>query len=701
MQKVIGMLEDMSAKVTQEKNDEQVAFAKFETWCGQEQSNLKTEIEKDAEEIETLTTSIADLGSKAKTLGEEIAALEADVTKYEADKESEIKQREKDHADFLVEEQDYSESVSALDRALETLNKEDYDRPAAAAALVQVSDTNRMPAKAKSILSAFIGLMEGSDQQEPGLGGMDYSQPEANAYEFQSGGIVSLLEKLKDEFRGKLAEVQKAEMNSKHASDMIVQDLTDSTANAKKDIGEKSKQKAAAEEQAAADTKSLAGTKTVKAQSETTLSDVTTECSEKKLSFEEKQQLRSEEVEAIAKAVEILASPEVAGQSEKHFSFLQTGSSLVQRSSSKVDAGTPARKVREFLAKEGQRLHSQQLALLAQKLAADPFAKVKKMIDSMITRLLEEANADADHEGFCDTEMGKSKITRTKLSEEIDALAAAIDDGKATILHRTNRIAELTKEVQELDTAMAEATDMRTAEKAKNEQTIDEAKVAQEKVQAATAVLKDFYERAAGTTALVQEGAHAKGAAKLSTGGIKMGSDLWNSLANPDFQGEGGFATGVESSKVDKGHKAGMQTFGEAYKGNQAGAGGVLALLEVVLSDFAGLEADTSAAEAAAQKAYEEFVTQSKKDKAVKSKQIDMDTADKTSAEARLQEDTADWKATQDELLAAERYHEKLVPQCIDKGQTFEERTASREAEIASLKEALKILSSEDIQTSA
>jgi hypothetical protein len=49
-------------------------------------------------------------------------------------------------------------------------------------------------------------------------------------------------------------------------------------------------------------------------------------------------------------------------------------------------------------------------------------------------------------------------------------------------------------------------------------------------------------------------------------------------------------------------------------------------------------------------------------------------------------------KGTQDELLAADRYYEKLVPQCIDQGMTWEERVAAREAEIKSLKEALKIL---------
>merc|ERR1719258_623567 len=115
-------------------------------------------------------------------------------------------------------------------------------------------------------------------------------------------------------------------------------------------------------------------------------------------------------------------------------------------------------------------------------------------------------------------------------------------------------------------------------------------------------------------------------------------------------------------------------------------------MLEVILSDFANLEADTKAAEASAQTAYEGFFVESKKTKAMKSKKIEMDNADKAAAELKLQEDTKDLKGTQDELLAADRYYEKLVPQCIDQGQTWEERVAARESEIASLKEALKIL---------
>jgi len=682
MQKAIDMLMDMAAKVKQEKNDEQVAFSKFGTFCAMEEDNLKKEIATDAEEIEMLTTEIAELNNEAKTLGEEIAQLETNVEGFEAETVSKKKQRAKDNTEFLSTEQDFAESVDAIKRALDSLAAESHDRPAAAAALTQLSDKNRLPSKVQAIVASFV-TMSGMDD--------DASPPEANAYEAQSGGIVDLLKKLQDDFRAKLSETQKAEMNSVHAFDMIIQDLTDSISFAKKDISEKSKEKNRKEAKSASDAAQLAATQDVKAQSEKTLSEMSTSCSQKSLSFDEKQQLREEEIEAIAQAVQILGAPDVAGQHEKHFQLIQkkkqVATALAQLRS---DASTPRRKVREFLEAEGKRLKSNGLELLAEKIAADPFAKVKKMIDGMITRLLEEANSDAQHEGFCDAEIGKSKITRTKLGEDIDALHASVEDGKATIAHLTNRIAELSAQVASLDQAMNEAASLRATESENNAVTVAEAKQAQEKVVAATAVLKDFYAKALQTTALVQT------AVKSNAEGIKIGSDEWVSLANPAFEGSGGYTTGI-AGKVDKGHKAGMQTFGETYQGNQDANAGVMALLEVILSDFANLEADTTAAEAEAKRAHENFITKSEKNKAVAEKQSEMDTADKASAEQTLQMDTADWKATQDELLAAERYHAKLVPQCMDPGQTFEERTAARESEIASLKEALSILGNSDI----
>jgi len=717
VQKVIQMLSDMLATAKQEKNDEEVAFAKFKTWCKEEQASLNAEIARNAETIDLLTTEIAKLEQDIIALADAIAKLEDGIASDTSDLKTETEEREKGHADFLLEQQDYSESVSAVERAIAVLQKQDYDRPAASAALLQLTTREELPDHMKSIILAFLAMKDkeqNKDKEDP----MDYQAPEANAYEFQSGGIVQLLKGLLDEFRGKLKTCQLEEMNAQHAYDMIKQDLKDSIENAKKDAEEKTALKAQKKEEKAEAEKQLAATKDMKAMNEKTLADTVTECNEKDMSFQEKQDLRTQEIEAINKAIEILSSPEVLGNAETYLELVQQGKAksmaLIQAAASSKAKGIRGHAQR-FLLEEGQRLRNKQFVLLAQHLAADPFAKVKGLIDAMITRLLEETKADADHEGYCDTEMGKSKITRTRLSEEIDALEAAVEQGKATIMSLADETKTLSAEVADLIKSMTEATEMKKAETATNAKTVEDAKASQKAVEAATAVLKDFYDKALTATALVQgqsSGMQKRGATvakgvdrefglkKL----IKMGTEEWNALANPNYGGtyDASADTGVMAGRVDTGHKEGMQTFGETYQGQQDESDyGVLPMLELIHSDFANLEADTVAAEEAAMEAYKAFMIQSKKDKAVKDKKIEMNNADQAAAESKMRSDISDLKATQDELLAADRYHAILVPKCIDAGQTFDERQKSRQEEIDSLKQALHILNSEDIDTSA
>merc|ERR1719171_3391824 len=230
---------------------------------------------------------------------------------------------------------------------------------------------------------------------------------------------------------------------------------------------------------------------------------------------------------------------------------------------------------------------------------------------------------------------------------------------------------------------MKEATTLRSEEKAKNAETVKDTAEALKAIEAATGVLKEFYSQAASATALLQDG----------VGRPTMGSAEWNSLANPNFEGGGaGYGQGSED-KVDKGHKKGMQTFGKTYTGMQDEAGGVFAMLEVISSDFSNLQAETSSNEAAAVKAYKEFMADSKKAVAVKEKESEMLSNDQATAKSDKAADTKDLKATQDQLLAANRYYDKLKPTCVDTGISYEDRVKAREEEIQSLKEALKILS--------
>merc|ERR1719183_72956 len=128
------------------------------------------------------------------------------------------------------------------------------------------------------------------------------------------------------------------------------------------------------------------------------------------------------------------------------------------------------------------------------------------------------------------------------------------------------------------------------------------------------------------------------------------------------------------------------------YKGMGAENGGVLGMIEVIQSDFARLESETTAAESEGQKEYDQFVADSEIDTTAKKSDIEHKTGMKSNQETSLEEKKTDLDGEKKELEAAMAYWEKLKPQCVDAVESYEDRVARRKEEIESLQEALKIL---------
>merc|ERR1711869_13722 len=99
---------------------------------------------------------------------------------------------------------------------------------------------------------------------------------------------------------------------------------------------------------------------------------------------------------------------------------------------------------------------------------------------------------------------------------------------------------------------------------------------------------------------------------------------------------------------------------------------------EVIQSDFSRVEAETTAAKAVKTAAWSTRPSPRQK-------------------ESDLQDTETDLKGTEDELQAAVFYYDKLKPSCVATVEPYEERVAKREAEIESLRMALRILSGDDI----
>merc|ERR1719487_3037714 len=130
----------------------------------------------------------------------------------------------------------------------------------------------------------------------------------------------------------------------------------------------------------------------------------------------------------------------------------------------------------------------------------------------------------------------------------------------------------------------------------------------------------------------------------------------------------------------------------KAYKGQGGSSKGVVGMLEVIESDFARLEAETTAEEEEAANAYDTFMADSKASKEQKHKDEFDKKLLKDKKEFEKKHVDEDLATTQEELDAALAYYDKLKPECIEVKVSYEERVKMREEEIESLKEAYKIL---------
>jgi len=663
VQKVIELMNGMVAKGKEEKQAEQVQFAAYKQFCDDTQSSKQKGIKQANEKIDVLAADIEDYETTATELSAEIARHDEDISTWTGDLKAANKVREIENTGYTLAHKDYTESIQAIDDGIATLKKQSEDVAQAeattaaptegeetllqtnahehkkhvASALKKVSGAFKIPAPAKHAIEVFLAQDPDED--------LAFSAPEANAFNFQSQGIVDMLTNLQTKFIDERTEMEKMETEARQAFEMLTMDLKSQIDLATSSRTEKSEAKAKALQGRANGKGDLEDTTVTRDDDSKYLADLTATCEQKASAFAQRQTLRAEELEALQKAIDIIASGAVAGADGKHIHKLIQLKGNVSLAQLRSTEQNPAQlRVEAFLRDQAQKLNSRVLSVLATRVAEDPFKKVKKMIKDLIVKLLDAANEEASHKGWCDTEMGTNAQTRKEKTEAVATLNAEIDELGGSIARLTQEITDLTTAVSDLSTAMAQATEMRGKEKEKNAATVKDAQGGQTAVAQAIAVLKEFYDKASKATSFVQQQPEAPA------------------------------------------------IFEEPYRGMGESSGGVVGMMEVIQSDFARLESETEAAEAEGQKQYEDFLQDTEVDKTQKKADIEHKSSKKQNQERALEEKKADLEGTNTELAAALTYYEKLKPSCVDEAVSYDDRVSRRKEEIESLQEALKIL---------
>merc|ERR1719461_2091567 len=385
------------------------------------------------------------------------------------------------------------------------------------------------------------------------------------------------------------------------------------------------------------------------------LDTLTAECQTKAEDWDQRSKSRAGELKALQEALEALESG-AADQysankrlvlSQKPTSFLQ-----LRGTSSEALKVAATLKAENLLAREAKHLQSPVLSVMSMKvkLAADHFVKVRGLIKDLIKRLQADAESEATQKSFCDKQMSAATDKRDKAN-------AAIEVAVSEISKLSNQKAQLETEINDLKQAIAdnlkalnEATELRTADREENEVTVETAKEGKAAVELALSILGQYY--------------HPE--AFVQTGYVPPNSD------------REGLTVADRAPEV----------FSGEYHGNHDASKGILGLLEVILSDFERTITTVEQDEKTAQLAFETFEADNK----AKNKEINTKSGQIATIEDSLVEQEED-KGDAAKLLAdAKAELKKLKPLCIEGEETYAQRVAKREKEIAALKEAMTIL---------
>jgi len=660
LSKVFELMEALTAKITAEGEEEAKAFKEYFEWCDDAAANLHNEIKTGSEKQEELEATIGKCTADIETCSAKIEDLSAAIAADKKELDEATAVREKEVATFKAAEAELMDAIDTLDRAVGILSKEMAKNPAS---LAQV-DTSKLDSVMKGLnavigaagftgsdatkLTSLVQARENAEDEELSLGA-----PAAAVYKSHSSSIFDVLEDMKEKAEGELGDLRKSESKTKHNYDMLKQSLTDQMEADTKDMEEEKSLKAATEEQKATAEGDLAKTKEELGADKSSLAEASSTCMTVAADHEATVKSRTEELTAIATAEKVLKETS-SGASEQSYSFLQVSKRSMLQSRADLKNAEVVTMVKNL----ARNHHSAALAQLASRISsvvrygnadgADVFGKVKGLISDMIAKLEAEAEAAATEKAYCDEEMSKTEAKKAELEGVISKLTSKIDLAAAKSAELKEEVKTLEAELATLAKEQSEMDSIRAEEKAAFDKAKSELSLGIEGVQKALGVLKDYYQGAA----LVQKGAN--------------------------------FDAFMQQPSPPEKHSA------------AGGAGGsIIDILEVVESDFTKNLAAEETEEADAVAIYEKTTQENKMSVTMKSSDVKYKTKEFKGLDKSISELSGDKDTTSSELGAVLEYYGKIKERCVAKPETYEERKARREAEIAGLKEALSVLESE------
>merc|ERR1719252_259131 len=433
IEKVVQMMEDLQTEVITEGKAEATTYDKFACFCKDSQNEKTAAITEAQDSIADLTGSINQLSADREDLDTEISELNEKIeANVKAQKEADAL-RAKQKAQFVKEQAEMEKAIADLDSAVDTMKEGSGEAMGMEVGLVQLSPVLRTVRKAawmadamghKTKHAAVLAMLQGTSK----------------ATSADTGDIVNTVEDLEGDFKKKLADLEATETNRIAEHNLQMQQLHDEKNAAEKDLKEAQELKAEKMEKIAQDQQDLSATNAQMTDDQAYIKDLTEKCNHKSREWDQRSEMRSQELTALSTALTIVkervgtkatgtvrlveetatvskptvvtAPVEASDRDvEDEVDSIASAESFVQLSQARQKLLLSARGrsspssneqekrdlVLSLLKTRGASIGSAVLTSLASRVSADPFAKIKQLIQELVERLLQEAADEANH----------------------------------------------------------------------------------------------------------------------------------------------------------------------------------------------------------------------------------------------------------------------------------------------------------------
>eukprot|EP00933_Yihiella_yeosuensis_P047776 TRINITY_DN436_c0_g3_i2.p1 TRINITY_DN436_c0_g3~~TRINITY_DN436_c0_g3_i2.p1 ORF type:complete len:692 (-),score=248.97 TRINITY_DN436_c0_g3_i2:399-2474(-) len=655
IRRVTKLLQKMSTKISEDGEKEEKLYDQFMCHCKQELADFKTGKAHFEAEVPKLEAKITQTQATIEQIQTEIDASRADEKTAKDSVSAADVEREKDHVEYVKEDEVLDESIETIGSTIPLLEKAMGGGFLQTKAKLLSKLSKAQVQRMRSVVMSSKKASEHDRQLVTSFFAEGSHSPDASTGDVK----VILNDALKEEQEEETANDEE-ESKEKNIFTQLLEAKTEEIDQIEETVAQKIDRQGENRVLLVELKGQLSDARKALGKDFNALAKLAEACKAKTADWEVRQKMRADEQEAIAETIKILTSDDALEIFKKTLPTAEQ-ESFIQLERSQDVARREALTLVLSVA-DGKKAASKEkarfdLVMLALSHRGVDFSKVQKMVDDMVSLLKTEQKDDDDKKDYCAKQFFETEKKVKVLDRKIANLHESIDEKKMEVAALEPEIAEIQKGIEKLDKAVEEATEQRKLEN-------DE------------------------LNALATSNAQAKDL-------LTLAKNRMNKFYHPELVPTTTAAPAEEEEsffQVEvRAHKQAPETYGE-HKTQEGSGNTIITMLKTIMDDLDAEVAEAEHEDKASQKLYEELLEDSKAKRAADEQSIATKQRVKAEADTAMITHNSSVKAESAELTNVKAYEAELQEGCNWLTKNYEVRKKARASERETLVESKAVL---------